>query len=238
MTPFLSGRWSNIFVQAWAVPEDLYRPFLLPDMEPDRWEGRAIAGLVALDLVDSRLFGVRVPGRTRVPEMALQLYVRDGRRRGVRTVRKFVPRPMVAGVSRLAANEPILAVPYRRAGEEHEVRYGDRTHRVAWTAVGEPALPAEGGFEQFLFNRPWMFGKHWSGLPLSLRVDHPPWRVWTDVRPRLELDPAVLFGEHWSVLAGTAPVGISVAEGSPVEVHALAGFVEGQRAPRIAEATA
>jgi hypothetical protein len=238
MTPFLSGRWSNIFCQTWVVGEEQYRPYLLPDMVPDRWEGRALASLVALDLIDPRVLGVRVPGERRVPEVSLRLYVRDGRRRGLRTVRQFVPRPIVAGLSRFAANEPVIAVPYQRTGEEHELRYGGRTHRIAWTTVGEPELPAERGFEDFLYNRPWMFGKHWSGVPLSMRVDHPRWRIWNDVRPRLEFDPGVLFGDAWHTLGATKPIAMFVAEGSPVEVHALAGFKEGQRAARRVETEA
>ncbi len=230
MTPFLSGRWANVFVQAWAVDEALFRPYLLPGMVPDRWEGRAMVGLVALDLIDARVLGVRVPGKRRVPELSLRLYVCDGRRRGTRTIRQFVPRPMMTGMSRLAANEPTTTVPYRRTGEEHEITYGGRAHRIAWTTVGEPGPAPEAGFEDFLLNRPWMFGKHWSGMPLSLRVDHPRWRVWSDVRPRLDFDPKVLFGAPWQALETARPHGVVAAEGSPFEVHALAGFVEGQRA--------
>lgn len=238
MTPFLSGRWSNVFCQTWTVGEEQYRPYLLPDMVPDRWEGRVLVSLVALDVVDPRVFGVRVPGQRRVPEVSLHLYVRDGIRRGVRSVRQFVPRPLVAGLSRLAANEPVLSVPYRRTGDDHELRYGGRTHRIGWTSIGQPTLPPEGGLEDFLFNRKWMFGKHWSGIPLSVRVDHPRWRVTSDVRPRLEFDAGILFGDAWHALGAFGPVGTHLAEGSPVEVHALAGFKEGQRAARVEEPVA
>jgi len=232
MTPFLSSRWSSIFFQAWAVPEGLLAPFLLPDMTPDRWEGDALVSLRAMDVLDTRILGVRLPGRRRIPELSLQIHIRDGRRRGVMTVCAFVPRPMMAGISRVTLNEPVLAVPYHRGGDEHELRVGGRTHRLAWTAVGEPALPPEDSFEDFLTNTPWLFGKHWSGLPLSQRVEHPRWPVWTDVRARLDLDPAGLFGEHWKALATAAPLRTFVAQGSAVEVHAAAGFVEGQRAAR------
>jgi hypothetical protein len=232
MTPFLSSRWSDIFIQTWAVPEAQLRPFLLPEMVPDRWDGDTVVSLMALDMIDNRLFGVRLPGRRRIPEVSLKIHVRDGRRRGVTTVRTFVPRPMMAGMSRLTVNEPVLAVPYHRGGEEHELRFGGRTHRIAWTAVGDPALPPEGGFEDFLTNTPWLFGKHWSGIPLSQRLEHPRWPVWTDVRARLDVDPVALFGEHWQILAATAPRRTFVAQGSEVEVHAFAGFIEGQRAAR------
>jgi hypothetical protein len=230
MTPFLSGRWSNIFVQTWSAEDSTVLPYLPTDMQPDRWEGNALVSLVALDLIDPRVFGVRIPGSRRLPEISLRVYLKDGRRRGIRHVRQIVPRPFVAGLARFAANEPYMPLPYRREGDEHIIRQGGREHRIGWTCFGEPSLPTEDSFEEFICNRPWIFGKHWTGAPLALRVEHPRWRVWTDVQPRFDYEPAKLFGEHWHRLAEKAPYRTFVAEGSTVEIHALAGLVEGPRA--------
>jgi hypothetical protein len=207
-------------------------------MEPDRWRGNALVSLVALDLVDPRVFGVRLPGSHRLPELSLRIYVKDGRRHGVRYVRQFVPRPLVAGLARFAGNQPFVPAPYTREGDDHVLRHAGRTHRFGWRTAGDPQLPAEDGLEDFVANRPWVLGKHWSGMPLAVRVDHPRWRVWTDVHPRLDWDPALLFGDHWRRLAEAAPLSIFVAEGSPIEVHALAGFVEGPRVGQRAAAPA
>lgn len=51
-------------------------------MVPERWDGDTVVSLMALDMIDNRLFGVRLPGRRRIPEVSLKIHVRDGRRPG------------------------------------------------------------------------------------------------------------------------------------------------------------
>lgn len=238
MTPFLSGRWSNILFQTWAVEDFVVRPFLPAGMDPDRWEGRALVSINALDLVDLRLFGVPIPGRPRIPEVALQVHVRDGRRRGVRLVRQLVPRPLVAALARATVNQPMMPVSYHQDGADHLIRFGGRTHRIAWSTEGAPELPPSDGFEEFVSNYPWIFGKHWSGVPLAARVDRPRWRVWRGVDARCDWDTGTLFGEAWATLGDTASTLRFAAEGSAVEIHALAGLVEGVRGTPRAPATA
>src|SRR5215468_781631 len=94
--PFLTARWTNLFLATYAVPDDLLRPHLPPGLELDRRDGRAFASLVAFDFLDTRVLGVPWPGYRNFPEVNLRFYVRHGEQRGVVFVREFVPLRLVA----------------------------------------------------------------------------------------------------------------------------------------------
>src|SRR5437016_6197288 len=58
--PFLTARWSNVVPLTFEAPEDLVRTQLPPGVEPDRWNGKTHASLVALEMRDVRVRAVRV----------------------------------------------------------------------------------------------------------------------------------------------------------------------------------
>src|SRR5262245_26571807 len=116
--PFLTARWSNLFLATYAVPHDLLRPRLPPGLELDIWERQAFVSLVAFDFLQTRVLGVPWPGYRDFPEVNLRFYVRHGNQRGVTFIREFVPRRLVAWMARLLYNEPYVAAPMRsQAGE-------------------------------------------------------------------------------------------------------------------------
>jgi len=62
--PFLAARWSHIILLTFEAPEELIRRSIPPGVEPDRWNGRTHVSLVALQMLDVRIKGWRIPGFT------------------------------------------------------------------------------------------------------------------------------------------------------------------------------
>ncbi|HEX4590209.1 MAG TPA: DUF2071 domain-containing protein, partial [Gemmataceae bacterium] len=76
--PFLTARWTNLFVANYPVPDRLLAPRLPPGLTLDRWEGSAYVSLVAFDFRDTRVLGIPWPGYRHFPEVNLRFYVRRG----------------------------------------------------------------------------------------------------------------------------------------------------------------
>ncbi|KPV43387.1 hypothetical protein SE17_44325, partial [Kouleothrix aurantiaca] len=60
--PFLSARWSNLFLLTYAVPPELLEHRLAPGLTLDTRDGQAFVSLVAFDFLDTRVLGVPWPG--------------------------------------------------------------------------------------------------------------------------------------------------------------------------------
>src|SRR3989440_12677787 len=89
--PFLTAHWSNVVLLTFEAPEDLVRTQLPPGVEPDRWNGKTHASLVALEMRDVRVRGWRIPGFTAHPQVNFRLYARHGAHPAVVFVRELVP---------------------------------------------------------------------------------------------------------------------------------------------------
>src|SRR2546423_13280170 len=98
--PFLTARWSKLFLATYAVPPALLRPRLAAGLELDTRDGQAFVSLVAFDFLDTRVLGVPWPGFRDFAELNLRFYVRRGADRGVMFVREFVPQRLVAWMAR------------------------------------------------------------------------------------------------------------------------------------------
>src|SRR6516165_9719726 len=87
--PFLTARWTNLFLANYAVPDELLFSWLPAGLQLDHFEGRAVASIVAFDFQDTRVLGVGWPGHRNFPEVNLRFYVRNGLDRGVVFVREL-----------------------------------------------------------------------------------------------------------------------------------------------------
>ena len=67
--PFLAARWSHIIVLTFEAPDELIRRSIPPGVDPDRWNGRTHVSLVALQMLDVRIKGWRIPGFTAHPQV-------------------------------------------------------------------------------------------------------------------------------------------------------------------------
>src|SRR6184192_790735 len=96
--PFLTAHWSNVVLLTFEAPEDLVRTQLAPGVEPDRWNGKTHASLVALEMRDVRVRGWRVPGFAGHLQVNFRVYARYGGQPAVTFVRELVPSRLIAAV--------------------------------------------------------------------------------------------------------------------------------------------
>jgi uncharacterized protein YqjF (DUF2071 family) len=226
---FLTAAWRHLAIVTFRVPDEVLAPRLPVGTEPDRWEGSALASLVAFEFQETAVLGVPVPLHGDFPEWNLRFYVREregARRAGVAFVAELVPKPFLAFAARFFYGEPYRAVPYafekHRVGESlslaHAVTVGGRTHRFNYIAGGAPRTPAEDSLATFLAQRGWGFGPPGGSSQRCYRVTHPAWGVYPETRFDLDADFAALYGKEWAFLNDAPPLSRFVADGSRVEV--------------------
>jgi uncharacterized protein YqjF (DUF2071 family) len=225
--PFLTGRWSHLFLATFIVPPELLVPQVPQGLELDTRGGQAFASLVWFDFADVHVLGVPWPGFRSFPEMNLRFYVRRGKERGVVFVRELVPQPVVAWIARRVYNEPYVAAPMFSAVTEepdsvrveHRLVYGGRTHTMR--VVGDrPAIAADpASTAAFFKEHHWGYGKDRKGRTLRYRVEHPVWAVYPVREFHIDLEWAIVYGPDWAALQGAQPVSTILAEESPIAVY-------------------
>ena len=207
----------------------------------DLWHGRALVSVVGFRFLDTRVFGLAIPGHRDFDEVNLRFYVRrdmagGDTRRGVVFVRELVPRTAVALLARLAYNEPYRALRMRsvtpRAEESptrlvYEWRIGGAWEGLTATARGAPSAPVPDSEAAFITQHHWGYTRQRDGSTFEYEVEHPPWRVWTATDATLTMDVARLYGRAFVTPLARPPVSALIADGSRVTVFAprrLAGL--------------
>ncbi|HEY1380510.1 MAG TPA: DUF2071 domain-containing protein [Gemmataceae bacterium] len=224
--PFLTARWSNLFLATYAVPDELLAPRLPPGLDLDRRGGSAFISLVAFDFRDTRVFGIPWPGYRDFPEVNLRFYVRRGDERGVVFVRELVPPRLVAWLARLLYNEPYGAMPMTSAvtdaGDavtiEHRLIGRGRVHTIRATGAKPAERPDAESTEHFFKEHRWGYGRTRRGAALRYEVRHPVWDVYPVRDYDIDVGWADLYGPEWAALQGAQPVSTVLAVGSEVAV--------------------
>jgi len=225
--PFLSARWTNLFLATYAVPPSLLEKRLPTGLELDTRDGQAFVSLVAFDFAGTRVFGVPWPGYRNFPELNLRFYVRHGSDRGVIFIREYVALRLVARLARLLYNEPYRVAPLSslihdepdRLTVEHRLRQGGRVHTLRATGGKPGYLPEETSVEHFFKEHRWGFGRTRRGRALRYEVVHPVWEVYPVVDYHIDLDWGLVYGPEWDFLSEADPYSTIVAGGSAVRVY-------------------
>ena len=231
MTPFLTAVWSDLILISYAVPDEVLTPYLSPGLELDRWEGSAWCSLVAFNFEQARVLGWSVPYPRSLcdfPEFNLRFYVTLKGQRGVVFVRELAPNPLVCGLAELLYNEPYTAVPMTsrvtQIGDLRRVRHdfvvAGKAQRVAVSARGPSAVPADDSFETWVKEQEAGFNhQRFGGNVTGFRVWHPAWRVYPVEEYTLDVGFAHLYGPQWSFLQDREPNSVVLAEGSQIEIY-------------------
>jgi uncharacterized protein YqjF (DUF2071 family) len=224
--PFLTARWSNLFLATYAVPPALLEKRLPPGLTLDTREGHAFVSLVAFEFVDTRVLGIPWPGYRNFAELNLRFYVRHGAERGVVFVREFVPQRLVAWLARLLYNEPYRSAPLTAERQEddqtlrmdYRLTYGGRPHHVTVTGCKPPFCPAETSDEHFFKEHHWGYGVTRGGRAIRYGVEHPVWDVYAVRSYAIDLDWGLVYGPEWEFLAKASPASTVLAAGSAIRV--------------------
>ena len=224
---FLTAEWRHLAMLNYEADPASLLPHVPAGTKLDLWQGRALVSVVGFRFLQTRVLGVPVPFHRDFDEVNLRFYVRrealDGQvRRGVVFLRELVPRAAIAGLARLAYNEP-----YQRASMQSEVvagndrprvryswRMGGRWYGIAAEATEGPQAAGDGSEEQFITEHYWGYTAQRDGSTIEYEVAHPSWRVWP-ARGTLDADPDAL---RRLPSVGHAPHSVLIADGSAVTV--------------------
>jgi uncharacterized protein YqjF (DUF2071 family) len=225
--PFLTARWSNLFLATYAVPPALLQKRLPPGLELDTRDGQAFVSLVAFDFLDTRVLGVPWPGYRNFAELNLRFYVRRGADRGVMFVREFVPQRLVAWMARAIYNEPYLAAPLHstvvegpdRLTVEHRLTWAGRVHTIRATGAKPGHRPLDTSVEHFFKEHRWGYGVTRRGRLIRYEVVHPVWEVYPVMDYHIDLDWGLVYGPEWEGLGKAASNSTVLAAGSPIAVY-------------------
>jgi uncharacterized protein YqjF (DUF2071 family) len=225
--PFLTARWSNLFLATYAVPPSLLVKHLPPGLDLDTQGGQAFVSLVAFDFQGTRVLGVPWPGYRDFPELNLRFYVRHGTDRGVVFIREFVRQRLVAWLARFLYNEPYRVAPLAsvvreepgRLTVEHRLHWAGRDHTLRATGATPGYRPAETSVEHFFKEHRWGFGRTRRGRPIRYEVVHPVWEVYPVLSYGVDLDWGRVYGPEWDFLGKAAPCSTILAAGSAVRVR-------------------
>lgn len=225
--PFLTARWSHVFLATYVVPPDLLAPYLPTGLELDLRGGRAFASLVAFDFLDTRVLGIPWPGFRNFPELNLRFYVRRGDDRGVVFVRELVPKRLIASLARALYNEPYVAAPMtstvvedgEKVSVEHRLSFAGRTHTIRAVGTKPAYVPEPATAEAFFKEHQWGYGKTRDGRTLRYHVWHPVWPVYEVREAHIDLDWSSVYGPAWASLQGATPESLILAVGSEIAVY-------------------
>jgi uncharacterized protein YqjF (DUF2071 family) len=234
-TEFLRAEWRDLVMLNYAVDPALLAPHVPHGTELDLWNGTCYLSLVGFMFLRTRVFGIPIPFHVNFEELNLRFYVRrpglpgephveaDGHKRGVAFLKEIVPRAAVAAVARLMYGERYEARPMRHHRSAGDVAYGVRVGR-AWQDIGlqfqgEPAPLVRGSEAEFIAEHYWGYVGGHGRKTIEYRVEHPPWRAWPGLAPRMELDVAALYGPEFAAALAAAPRSAFVAEGSAISVY-------------------
>ena len=225
--PFLTARWSNLFLATYAVPPTMLRPHLPPGLSLDLRDEQAFVSLVAFDFLDTRVLGIPWPGFRTFAELNLRFYVRRGDERGVVFIREFVPQRLVAWIARRVYNEPYLAAPLKsrvqdtpdRLSIEHRLVWNGQTHIIRATGRKPPIRPDDTSTEHFFKEHQWGYNLNQRGELVRYEVVHPVWDVYPLESYELLFDFGQVYGPRWKWLTQATPTSTLLAVGSPVAVY-------------------
>jgi uncharacterized protein len=224
----LTAQWRHLVMVNYAVDPALLTPLVPRGTELDTWNGTTYASIVAFRFQRTCILGVPLPWHRDFDEVNLRFYVRREAhaelRRGVVFIREIVPRRAVATLARWLYNEPYRALPMRSSVEttpnlsvQYSWQLSDKWHSVAARSGRPPALPAAGGFEQFIAEHYWGYTRQTDGSTIEYHVTHPPWPVAPAESYRIDADLTALYGPALSANL-TRPLAVFLADGSPVTV--------------------
>ena len=230
---FLAAEWRDLVMLNYELDPGILRPYVPRGVELDAFAGRTYISLVGFQFLHTKLYGfLAVPFHSNFEELNLRFYVRrreagSEERRGVVFVRELVPRAAIAAVARRMYGEKYDACPMGHRIErnaagvaaEYRWKWRGRPYRLSAEAQGEPALAAEGCFENFITEHYWGYAAQHAADTIEYRVSHEPWRVWVSLNARFEGDGEALYGAGFGEILRCAPDSAFIAEGSPVLVH-------------------
>lgn len=231
--PFLTAEWRHLTMLNFEIDPRVLRPLVPAGTELDDWQGQTFVSIVGFLFLNTRIFGIPIPGHRNFEEVNLRFYVRrkvnEEWRRGVVFVKEIVPRVAIALTARALYGENYVAVPmwHRIVGEDGAAgpktvsyfwRFRGRENSMELSAHSIVADVAEGSDVEFITEHYWGYVRRRGERTTEYRVEHPRWRIRKAVATQLNCAVAELYGSQFVEFLEAPPVSAFLADGSEVSV--------------------
>jgi uncharacterized protein len=216
----------------YEVDPELLRPYTPAGTVVDSFLGKTYVSLVGFQFCQTRLLGsLPVPFHTDFTEVNLRFYVRrdwsSENRRGVVFISEIVPKRLIAAVARLMYGEKYVRLPMASTvtsnGQARTLQYrwkiGAHWCQLTAESNGPPEPLQQDSLEQFITEHYWGYTTLKNGGSMEYRVEHPAWRVWSNIETVFEGDSTPLYGPDLGKLLLGQPASAFIAEGSAVTIR-------------------
>jgi hypothetical protein len=186
----MTQRWNDMLFAHWPVPAQALTPRLPQELQVDTFQGTAWLGVAPFWMDRIKIRGVPpIPGARSFPALSLRTYVRD-QRTGVAGMYFFsldVSNLLAVGVGKAFYHLPFhWAQMDLEQRADREFSFSSRRRlsnwpvafRARYRGLGPTHKLAEsrcGTLENFLMERPCLFGRNQSGQTIRASLHHVPW---------------------------------------------------------------
>ncbi|MEO7523936.1 MAG: DUF2071 domain-containing protein [Ferruginibacter sp.] len=230
MANFLKAEWKNLIMANYVIDPGMLKKYLPYKTEIDTYDGNVFVSLVGFLFSETSMLGLRIPFHINFEEVNLRFYVRynhDGNwKRGVVFIKEIVPKPAITFVANTLYREQYCTMPMKHFTIETEdvfkIKYQWK-YKSRWNsleAVTEKlAVPIpENSEAHFITEHYWGYSKYSDKKTFEYEVRHDPWNVYPIKEYSVDCDFASLYGDQFSLLTGSVPNSIFVAQGSEVAI--------------------
>jgi uncharacterized protein YqjF (DUF2071 family) len=202
----MTGSFRHIIQLSYAVDPKLMKPYLPPHTEPDIYNGAGYIGIVGVQPLALKIYGLPFPWFRHRAQVNLRFYVRrrvvrGEWRHGVVFITQIVPHPLLAWGIRWLYNEPVewreIDCSVQNIGHEAlQVQYSwgsGKQHFIRAAYRQQPLFAAPAAEQDFFIDRHWGYTAQRDGSCLEYRFNHPPWRTYT----ARQAEAAAVVGEFY-----------------------------------------
>jgi uncharacterized protein len=229
MTNFLTARWENLIMANYETDPAILVPYLPKGTELDYHNGKTYVSLVGFMFVNTKIFGLPIPGMGTFEEINLRFYVtrqeNNKLKRGVVFINETVPYKTVAWLANKLYKEHYTAIPTRHDWQITGTKQIDYYWKIknAWNHIKvSAALQSEtmqvNSIEEFVFEHYYGYTKLSAAATSEYKVEHPRWRVNPVNDVDIHCDFEAFYGKNFKHLATQKPSSVMLAEGSAIAV--------------------
>lgn len=228
---FLEAQWRHLAFANYEVSPEVLEPYLPAGTELDMWNGKCYLSLVAFLFLETRVFGVKVPGHVNFEEVNIRFYVKrfDGTqwKRGVVFVKEIVPRSAIAFIANTLYREKYERLPMRHRFSESD---DAKTYEFGWNKHGkwqkfsvgtkkQPLPIVEGSETEFITEHYYGYSRQSAVVTFEYEVKHPRWQQFEVTDYKIDVDFELIYGKDFAFLSGLEPVSVFLADGSQISVE-------------------
>ena len=188
-----------------------------------------LVSLVGFQFSNVELKGVKVPFHSNFEQIGLQFYVRrfvgTEWQKGIVFISEIADKPLLSLLANKVFHENFSTLPTTSEFTEDNLfqhikyawKFKDEWQYFQISSEKLSVLIAKDSLEEFVLERPFIYGKYKKDKTISYDISHIRWRIFPTHKHQLKSDFSMEFGSEFSHL--TKIHSVVFADGSPVSME-------------------